>query len=141
MSSVCEITHQTLRTQRRIFRLAAHDHGLSLKAIGIDSGIPYTTLRAYSTGAAVMPVTALIRLVGVIPDPLLSQLFGPVHRHLVEDEDDGCLDSLGNDADEVAAEVRRARSPTSPGGTDIVDIEEARIRSKALRLTRKVASA
>lgn len=136
------ITREVLKAQERIFRLAARDHDLTLKAIGLDSGINYETLRSYAgnkDAQAVMPITALCRLVGVIPDDLLSQLVGVVGRELVVDDDDSELDALGDSADEVAAEVRRARSPNSPGGTEIIDIEEARIRQKALRLRRKVA--
>lgn len=136
------LERRILDAQSRIFRLAEHDHGLTLKAISIDSGIKYETLRSYKgdKGAqAMMPVSALCKLVGVVPDELLSHLLDPVGRHIVQDDDDSGLDTLGDDADAVAAEVRRARAPQSPGGVEIVDIEEARIRQKALRLRRKVA--
>ena len=142
VNDIMALETDILNAQARIFRLAERDHGLTLKAISLDSGIPYNTLRTYKghNGAqAMMPVSALCRLVGVIPDELLSHMFDPVNRQIVHDDDDGCLDRLGDDADSVATEVRRARSPNSPGGTDIVDIEEARIRAKALRLARKVA--
>lgn len=137
------ITREVLKAQERIFRLAARDHDLSLKAISLDSGINYETLRSYAgnkDAQAVMPVTALCRLIGAIPDPLLSTMFDCVDREIVKDDDkDSCLDDLGNEAGELEAEVRKARHPASPGGIDIVDIEEARIRRKALRLRRKVA--
>src|SRR5690242_2692030 len=67
-----EITRETRKAQRRIFRLARHDEGLTLKVISLDSGIPYSTLQGYCDGSVLMPVTAVIRLAGVIPDHLLS---------------------------------------------------------------------
>jgi hypothetical protein len=134
------ITRLTRTAQRDIFRLAEFDHDLTLKAISFSAGIPYSTLRTYASGEAVMPVTAVLRLVDVVPDQLLSRLFDPVDREIVKDDDnDSCLDDLGNEAGELEAEVRRSRHPQSPGGVDIVPIEEARIRRKALRLRRKVA--
>jgi hypothetical protein len=133
------ITRLTRIAQRDIFRLSEFDFDLSLKAISSRAGIPYSTVRTYASGDAIMPITAVSRLVGVVPDELLSRLLDPVNRQIVHDDDDSALDALGDDADAVAAEIRRARSPTSPGGTEIVDIEEARIRAKALRLRRKVA--
>lgn len=142
-NKIVTLENSILKAQSRIFRLAQRDCGLCLKAISLDSGIPYATLRTYAgnKGAqAMMPVSALLKLVDVIPDELLSHILAPVNRHIVHDDDDGCLDRLGDDADSVAAEIRKARSPHSPGGTEIVDIEEARIRAKALRLARKAAT-
>jgi hypothetical protein len=139
---IMTLEQKILRAQATMFRLALRDFGLTLKSISIDSGIGYEALRTYvgTKGAqSMMPVSALCRLVGVVPDELLSHLLDPVGRQIVHDDDDSELDALGDDADAVAAEIRRARSPNSPGGTEIVDIEEARIRAKALRLRRKVA--
>lgn len=141
-NKIMTLERQILKAQSRIFRLAERDHGLTMKVIGLDSGIPYETIRSYAghKGAqSMMPVSALCKLVGVIPDELLSHMLDPVGRQIVTDDDDHDLDILGEGADELAAEVRRARAPSSPGGVEIVDIEEARIRSKALRLRRKVA--
>lgn len=131
----------TLEAQERVFRLAARDHGLSLQRISLESNIPYNTVRSYAGHngeQAQMPISALNKLCGVIPDDLLSHLTGPADRHIVHDDDDHDLDVLGDGADELAAEVRRARSPSSPGGTEITDMEEARIRRKAMQLRRRV---
>jgi hypothetical protein len=76
MASDGSISHCTKATQERIFRIAQRD-GLTLKAISLDSGIPYSTLRSYAGHngeTAEMPVSALYKLVGVIPDELLSLL-------------------------------------------------------------------
>lgn len=80
-----EISHRSKETQERVFRIAQRD-GLTLKAISLDSGIPYSTLRSYAGNngeTAEMPVSALFRLVGVIPDELLSLLL-PEGRAIVQ---------------------------------------------------------
>jgi hypothetical protein len=61
-------------SQERVFRLAQRDHGLTLKAISLDSGLGYTTVQSYAKGEAVMSIASLFRLVGVIPNELLSLL-------------------------------------------------------------------
>ncbi len=134
MSLDDRIVRLTREAQQRIFRLAERDCGLTLKAISLDSGVPYSTIRTYASGEAIMPITALIRLADVIPDTLLSQLFDPVDRHLVKDSDDYCLDELGEAADDVAAKVRRARHPNSPGGIEIIDAEAMAIRRASQRV-------
>jgi hypothetical protein len=129
------ITLLVREAQRRIFRLAERDHGISLKIAGLDSGIPYNTIRSYASGEAVMPVPAMLKLVGVIPDDLLSYLLEPVQRHIVEDGNgDFDADALGREAHGLAGEVQQARSPDSPGGTNIVPIEKQAIRSRAQRV-------
>jgi hypothetical protein len=81
MATERSIPHCTKATQERIFRIAQRD-GLTLKAISLDSGIPYSTLRGYAGNngeTAEMPVSALYKLVGVIPDQLLSLLLPEAH--------------------------------------------------------------
>lgn len=84
MADLCDIPHCTKGTQERIFRIAQRE-GLTLKAISLDSGIPYSTLRSYAGNngeTAEMPVSALYKLVGIIPDELLSLLL-PDGRSIV----------------------------------------------------------
>lgn len=135
------LEQKIIQAQARIFRFAARDHGLSLKAISLDSGIKYETLRSYAGNkdeTAMMPVSALCKLVGVIPDELLSQLMEPVGRCLVptESDDEPDLDALGEDADALATEVRRARKPNSLAGTNIHPLERKAILGKARKLRR-----
>jgi hypothetical protein len=145
MSHGDKIKSDTIRTQRRIGRLAQRDYDLSLKAISLDSGIPYPTVCSYFSQGdrelSELPVSALVKLIGVIPDELLSQLFDPADRHLAKnaDSDDSCLDDLGDKADNVARLVRQARAPHSPGGTEIIAIEEEGIRRASRGLGTRVA--
>jgi hypothetical protein len=124
------ISFLVLEAQRRIFRLAERDHGLCLKAVSMDSGIPYNSIRGYAAGQTVLPVPALLKLIGVIPDALLSHLFAPVSRHLSEDvPDDGDHDTLASNCIDFASKHARARHPQSPGGVEIVPVEDTELRA------------
>lgn len=131
------ISFLVLEAQKRIFRLAERNHGLRLKTISLDSGIPYNSIRGYSSGETVMALPALLKLVDVIPDELLSQLLEPVQRCLMPTDipGDPDLDALGEDADAVATEVRRSRKPDSLDGTNIHPIERQAIIAKAGKFT------
>jgi hypothetical protein len=145
MSQNDRIRSLTLATQKRIGRLAKNEYGLTLELIASESGIPYATVRNYFSQQknfkhAELPVSAFVKLCGVIPDDLLSQLLDPADRHLAHNHDeDHDLDDLGDKADEVAREVRRARRPDSPGGTEIIALEEERIKRMARGLKVKAA--
>lgn len=145
MSHCDRILNETLKTQRRIGRLAERDYGLSLKRISIDSNMPYSTIRSYFGQGDVklseLPLSAFIKLCGVIPDQLLSQLLSPADRHLERDEEDEDTeyDDLADQGDNVARLVRQARHPQSPGGTEIVAVEEEAIRQAATCYGRKQA--
>lgn len=129
------MTHLTRDAQRRLFRLAERDHGLSLKAIGLDGNIPYSTLRTYASGEAIMPVPAVLKLVDVLPDYLLSYLFEPAGRLLtVKDGEDGDLDELGREAAGFVAEYVDAKSDGK-----VTPIENARLRQRAMRLNNSAA--
>lgn len=132
------LEQKILTAQQRIFRLAERDHDLTLKRLSLDSGIKYETLRSYAGNKgdpAMMPVSALCKLVGVVPDELLSQILDPVGKHIADngggDED---LDALGEDGDALATEVRRSRHPDSLDGTNIHPIEREAILGKARKL-------
>jgi len=136
------ISALTLEAQERMFRLAERDCGLSLKKISLESNIPYNTIRSYAGHSgvpAMMSLAVLNKLAGVIPDELLSHLTQPGGRHIAENYEDPDLDALGEDADAVATEVRRARHPNSPGGTNIVPMERDQIMGKARKLKARAA--
>jgi hypothetical protein len=122
----------TLEAQRRIFRLCERDYNLTLKAISLDSGIPYDTLRSYARrdDTAVMPVTAVLKLCDVVPDHLLSHLLDPVARHIASNQmQDGDLDELGREAADFTSSYVHAKSDGK-----ITPIEKGRLRSQAERL-------
>lgn len=144
MASGDRITAVTLAAQRRVFRLAHRDHGLTLKMISQDSGIPYNTIRCYAGNngeQSVMSLPSFIKLCGVLPDDLLSQLLEPADRHLEMDEEDedSEFDDLADHGDNLARLVRQARHPNSPGGTEIIAVEEEQIKRAAQKMSRKHA--
>ena len=114
------ISHRIREEQRRVFRVATDPmrYGLTLKAIGIDTGIPYSTLRTYADGSSMMPIDALYKLCGVIPDELLSLLL-PEGRCIVTQSDDDDHDGMASRCMDFAAELQRARHPESEAGVDI----------------------
>lgn len=77
-----KIIQNAKSAQERVFRLAKRDHGLTLKAIHLDSGIDYDSLCNYAKGETQMSLGALNALIGVIPDELLSLLL-PEGRRIV----------------------------------------------------------
>lgn len=125
---------RTRDLQRRMFRIAADPlrHGLTLKAIALDSGIPESTLRTYASGQACMPMAAFWKLFGVLPVELLAVLVPDgwtLARTSETDHDDlaaTCIDYAGSHA--------RARHPESEHGVDIGPGEQRELEGKATRL-------
>jgi hypothetical protein len=137
MAHDCRISFLVLEAQKRIFRLAERDHGLRLKTISMDSGIPYNSVRGYASGETVMAVPAMLKLVGVIPDDLLSHMLDPVGRHIAENEtDDGDHDTLASNCIDFASSHARARHPLSPKGVEIADCEDKELRASRAKLRR-----
>lgn len=127
-SSIVSSVHEA---QQRIFRLALRFHGLTIKTISLDSGIPYDTLRSYANGRATMPITALLYLVGVLPDELLSHLLAPVGKQISDggDCDGGDLDALGCETAGFVADYVQAKSDGV-----VTPIERAKLASRAARI-------
>lgn len=127
-----KIIRNVKAAQERVFRLAARDHGLTLKAIHLDSGIDYDSLRRYASGENQMPVGALYALVGVIPAELLSLLLPDEHVIVRVPE--------GIDFDEFSAACREfvdakeaAHHPESEAGREIGPTENVVLLGKAAR--------
>ncbi|KQM58768.1 MULTISPECIES: hypothetical protein [unclassified Sphingomonas] len=123
------------KNQELVFRVAG-GNGLTLKVISLDSGIPYGTLRSYAgnSGATVMmPLDALYKLVGVIPDELLSVLL-PEGRSIVQVPDDIDHDAFEEMCRDYLAEKGKAHRPDSPGGREISGCESASLAVKAVAL-------
>ena len=124
--------------QQTVMRIACDPvrFGLTLKEISEGSGIPYSTLRSYAGNngePAEMPLSALYKLVGVIPDELLSLLL-PAGRMIVEVPAEIDHDEICEAAQELLIEKARAHHPESPGGREIVPEEDARLCEKTARL-------
>jgi hypothetical protein len=118
-----------IREQQRMFRLAERDHGLTPKALHIETGIPLTTLKHWRTDT-IIPLHSLRKLVRVIPDELTSLLFTGTGKHIGTDpEEDGDMDGMAESASDLLHAHVRARSPNSPGGINIVPSEAAEIKS------------
>lgn len=122
-------------TQERIFRIA-QSQGLTLKAISLDSNIPYSTLRTYAGNngpTAEMPVSVLYKLIGVIPDELLSLLL-PGERAIVQIPEGIDHDEYEQAARDYLAEKGRAHHPDSPAGREISKCEQALLDRKIVPL-------
>ena len=124
MATNPEISRQ-LDLQRRVFRIATDPlrYGLTIKVIAFDSGIPDSTLRTYADGSTAMSLHAFVKLVGVLPDELLSLLL-PESRILAPVAKAGDHDTFAAHCLDYAATYAAARHPNGPGGTDI-DLAEA----------------
>lgn len=126
-----DISQVQRQTQERIFRVALAQ-GLTLKAISLDSGIPYSTLRTYAGqngSTAIMGVDALFKLVGVIPDELLSLLL-PGGRVIVRVPDEIDHDEMEEMCRSYLAEKGRAHHPDSPAGRELSECEIVKLNAK-----------
>lgn len=84
-----------------------------------------------------MPAWALGEL--RLPDDIVSLVLTPWDRFVVTDEASGGadFDGLGIEAHGLAGEVQQSRHPESPGGVNIVHMEQAAIRDRARRVCAK----
>jgi hypothetical protein len=119
--------------QERVFRLAQRDHGLTLKAISLDSGLGYTTVQSYAKGEAVMSIAGLFKLVGVIPDELLSLLL-PDGRQIVQAPEEIDHDELCERMQDWLLAKAHAHHPESEAGREIGPNEDNLLRGKFARV-------
>lgn len=127
--------HEIVATQELIFRVALRG-GLTLKAISIDAGIPYNTVRSYAgsgCATAEMPVSALRKLAGVIPDELLSLLL-PEGRCIIRAPEGIDHDEVERIVLDYAATKAAAHHPDSPAGRDLSDCEIVKLNAKVVQL-------
>lgn len=141
MAHSCREVDATQSAQKLFFRLAERDHGITQKMVSASTGYCRTVVGQWARGETSMGLPAYRQLLKMkeVPAELLSILIDGTDRHVVDGDDDSELDSVGEDADQVAAAVRRARHPGSPGGIDITGEEEAEIRAKVVKLRRRAA--
>ena len=134
------IPHCTKSTQERIFRIAQRE-GLTLKAISLDSGIPYSTIRSYAGNngeTAEMPVSALYKLSGVIPDELLSLLL-PEGRAIVRVPDNIDHDAIAEWVALYNAKSLAAHRRDSECAEEIGPGEEAELNGIVVRFPGRAA--
>ena len=133
-SRTCEITQAVEAGQLAMFRLAERNHGLSLKILSLESGIPHGPLRSYAQGTA-MPVSALVKLSGVIPNELISLMLDPGGKVLADaEQDETDIDDLARAAVDILQRYVSARHPDGPGGIRIVHSEVSDIKMAAAGL-------
>jgi hypothetical protein len=135
MADLSEDARNSVALQQDMFRLAKHEHGLSLAVLARTRGIPLSTLTGWANGTA-MPAWALGAL--KLPDDLLSIVLTPFQKHVgTNEEGDGDIDALGLEALGLVSEIAEARSEHSPGGSRIVPIELGRIKARARKVCPK----
>lgn len=133
MTDCTDISERQKREQERVFRLAARDHGLSLKAISLDSGLAYNTVQTYAGGQAVMSIASLFKLVGVIPNELLSLLL-PEGQVIVSVPSGIDHDQMADAFADYLKTKNDAHHPDSPAGRDIADCEREQLDAKVVQL-------
>lgn len=139
MYSETDISERQKREQERVFRLANRDYGLTLKAISLDSGIAYNTIQGYASGSAVMSIASLFKLVGVIPDALLSLLL-PDGRAIVAMPEGVDIDEVELACRDLLAAKGEAHRPESEAGREIGPNEKHMLDGKVVQLRGKVAA-
>lgn len=129
-----KIVDQMKDRQKRVFRIALDParYGLTLKAIEMDSGLGYDSLRNYAAGETVMPITALDALVGVIPDELLSLLL-PDGRLIVKAPEHLSHDDIAEAFVDYIRTKELAHRPESEAGREIGPGEDNVLRGKFAR--------
>lgn len=139
MNDPDNIALQQKASQERVFRLAQRDHGLTLKAISLDSGLGYTTIQSYASGNAVMSIAGLFKLVGVIPDELLSLLL-PDGRLIVQAPAEINHDEIAPAFRDYLRAKDDAHHPESEAGRDLGPTECAKLTTLAVIAGGKVAA-
>lgn len=129
MSADDRISRLTLEAQARMFRLAKRDHGLTRKAISLETGVPLPTLKSWESGT-MMPLAAVNRLADVMPNYLLSLLTEPGGKRVEDagDEDDD-LDAVAVEASGFVAEYVEAKKDGR-----VTPIEKARLNHRRRKL-------
>jgi hypothetical protein len=146
MSHDCAITQRLLSNQRTMFRLAEAGFGFSQKAIHLLTGMSLSVIGQYARGETAMGGAAILKLSGIrdFPAELLTLLYSGTGRIVVDTPElsgsTAEYDDLARGALALALEIQQARSQNSPGGPEIVAVEEPGIQAKHLRLVTKNGS-
>lgn len=132
MADLSRLARNSVELQREMFRLAEHEHGLSIAVLAKTRDIPASTLKGWRDGT-VMPTWAIGEL--RLPDDVTSLILTPYAKHVGTDEtDDGDLDALAKEAAGYNVEYLDARSPSSERGPDLSPRERASLKGRSRRL-------
>ncbi|WP_147270767.1 helix-turn-helix domain-containing protein [Alteripontixanthobacter maritimus] len=118
--------------QQDMFRLAAN-RGATQKMIAAKTGLSSSVIGQYARGESAMSGPSLFKMIGVIPDDLLSLLL-PDGMFFVRAGGDLDHDTLATHCIEYAAEYAAARNPASPDGVDIAECESERLTACGSKL-------
>lgn len=134
MCNLNALARNSVTAQERMFRLAERDHGLSIAALSLETGIPRNTLAGWKNGAT-MPAWALGALGRAgVPNHLLSLTLHPFHRHIGTDgSEEGAFHDAAMGAGEYNQEFLSATAPDSEMGPDLSPREKARLGEVAMR--------
>lgn len=135
------IVQQMQDRQMRVFRIACDPrrYGLTHKLIAADSGLSVDSVRDYAAGKTVMSLTALVCLIGVIPDELLSLLL-PEGRLIVQVPAEVDHDAACEAMDDYIRAKHAAHHPESEAGREIGPNEDAGLRAKLTVVGGRVAA-
>lgn len=135
---------EVLAAQAAMFRAAERDHGLTLKAIASETGIPLSTLQSWVRdnifARAKISLPDFVTLCAILPDDCTSLILEPVGKHVGSmDDGDGCIDELAAESAGLTHEILDAKRDGK-----VTHIERARIANRGRRVaavSRKVAAA
>lgn len=135
MTHADTVSAYILDTQIQLFEDARHDLQLPLTEIARQAKLPIGTVNAWAQGRNALSLWGIKKLLRVKRlAPLLSRFFEPEDYSLTAIDRQIDHDGVAADCIDFAAEHARARHPKSPGGVDIVEIEDRALRAKAVRL-------
>ena len=127
---------ETKSAQVELFRLAASEAGLSIKALAHETGIPESTLASYNRSnpfaRSAMPMWVFVALCRVLPDEVTSVMLADAGKHVGSNEtSDGDIDELAVEASGLTHEILEAKRDGK-----VTHIERAKISARG----RKVAA-
>lgn len=133
MSRDCVIAAGVKRAQQTMFR-EAERLGITHKVIHYDTGgdiggLSLSAIGQYARGESAMGLPSFVKLIGVVPADLLSLLL-PDGFQIVRAMRDVDHDAAAEAARDYLSAKDRAHHPDSPGGREIVAIEDEALRSK-----------
>lgn len=139
-SKIVVDANMIVRERQLVIRREMDRRGISLKAVSLDSGIPYPTIVSYFPGEkdrqpATLSGAAIFTLAetGALPLDLLSLVL-PAGFQIVRAPEDIDHDEFEEAARDYLATKGKAHHPDSPGGREIAECEEATLDAKVIQL-------